>query len=95
MIAVKWSSDSQWNTYTWEQNGPFLSIEPNLISFILPHLHINWIVLISNPAIISFPRHSSVTAGRNGVLFSGMIEDMIVVQHAIRFQITSLICIIS
>jgi hypothetical protein len=22
MIAVKWSSDSQWNTYIWEQDGP-------------------------------------------------------------------------
>jgi hypothetical protein len=25
---------------------------------------------------ISFPRNSSVTTGRNGVLFAGMIEDM-------------------
>jgi hypothetical protein len=34
------------------------------------------IVLISNHAKISFPCNSSVTAGRNDVLFSGMIEDM-------------------
>jgi hypothetical protein len=26
---------------------------------------------------ISFPRNSSVTEGRNGVLFSGIIEDMV------------------
>jgi hypothetical protein len=26
--------------------------------------------------IISFPRNSSVAAGRNGMQFSGMIEDM-------------------
>jgi hypothetical protein len=25
---------------------------------------------------MSFPRNSSVTAGQNGMLFSGMIEDM-------------------
>jgi hypothetical protein len=36
---------------------------------------------------ISFLRNSSVTAGQNGMQFSGMIEDMIdvVVQHASHF----------
>jgi hypothetical protein len=29
-----------------------------------------------NDDTISFPRNSSVTAGRNGMQFSGMIEDM-------------------
>jgi hypothetical protein len=34
------------------------------------------IVLWQNMGKISFPRNSSVTTGRNGMQFSGMIEDM-------------------